>query len=771
MRRSGFARASVLVLTCVWAATSMAAPVVIFSEVWGSGWSGGNVPLSASRLADPRTALALNQTNAPATFVSSNGYVYTDGQAGNPWAFSLAPSNGTYMDFTHGPQDLAFKPFNTLGGQFQAILAENAGSGYVISDTVYTASGWPVTNVDFDATTWKSLDIGTMTAGAAVTPDLSSIHEVGFARLTTTGIERIDNILVQAVPQAPNVLNETWPGWSSSAPGRKSNEPLDNSKLGDARGTLAVNNTGGSKALVSSGGYIYTGEQSSSKWAFTLMPSTSGYYDFSQGANDLTFSQRNTSGGQFQVVLSQGAGTDYAVSDQVFSSDGWTGATADFDAMTWKAFNPDTLAVGGAVTPDTSSIWEVGFTSLATTGVERIDNVKLNGFQHAAYRPTVLIDEPWASYWPLDPGRAQDEPLNAANHLTDPRAAVGLDATNGLPFVSRSGYVFTGAGGQDSEKWAFTLKRAQGGYFDFTHDEYDLTFEPFNNSGGQFRVLISDAPGSSYYVSDQVFTASGFPATTVDLDSMTWRTFDPVTKAAGATATPAFSNVWEVGFASLVNVATERIDDIVVRAVPKAPTLIHETWPGWNGNASGRQWNEPLTPSKLGDPNAVLALNATNGAAFVSSSGYIFTGIQPSAKWAFSLAQAVGGTFDFTQGIEDMLFDMRGDGPFRVLLSEAVGDRYVVSATTFSHNSGTFLTDVLLNFDDMDWLAFDPTTMTIGGAADPNLSRIAEVGFASLVTYGTERIDNIRINAVHVPEPATLALLGIGLAALRRRRR
>lgn len=371
------------------------------------------------------------------------------------------------------------------------------------------------------------------------------------------------------------LIDERW----TTASFPPDNSPLSPSRLSDPRAEIAWDGTGGGPFLSNGGAYVYTGEAptGTSKWAFTLKTATAGAIDFTQGTTDLQFTVNNTSPGEFQVLLSNLPGARYAVSGQKFTAAGWPTITLDLDAMTWYAFDPNTKTQGGPVTPDFSSIWEVGFASLITTSAERIDNIRVFGTHlPGAYSGPVaqtLATEPWATWNGTAPGRQQNEPLNGAVHLTNPALAVGLNETNGRPFVSASGYVFTGE--QATWTWAFTLKPSLPAmYIDFTYGSQDLTFDQRNDGGGEFRILIAGATGGGYAVSDMVFNyqhASVWNTVTVDLDAMTWSAFDPATRTIGDPVTPDFRHIVELGFASVVNVGTERIDNLVIRGLALVP--------------------------------------------------------------------------------------------------------------------------------------------------------------------------------------------------------
>ena len=189
----------------------------------------------------------------------------------------------------------------------------------------------------------------------------------------------------------------------------------------------------------------------------------------------------------------------------------------------------------------------------------------------------VLGNETWQT-WSLTEGRQQNEPLDGSKHLTDSRLAVGL---NKSVDISRVGYTFSQEAG-----WAFTLKPSKSWqYWDFTDSSItpDLQFDQRNNSGGSFRVLIANAPGDQYAASSAVYNyvaPSGGPwfqtESIVDLANLSWLSFDPATSTVGASVTPDFSSVYEVGFTRAGDRQYSRIDNILIQglAVPEPSSAI-----------------------------------------------------------------------------------------------------------------------------------------------------------------------------------------------------
>lgn len=361
-----------LLLTLVlvaFAAPAFAAPVLLINETW-NGPSSGNGPLGQASFADPHAHLALDATSG-APFVSANDYIFTGNVGAQTWAFTVDYAAGGTFDFTQGPNDLQFRKLNS-SGQFHVILGQVPGGGYAISDTAYGSGGWTNVTVDLDATTWKSIDIPTMTVGAAVVPDFSRIQEVGFARTGTSGTERIDDVKVTAERAASwFTIHETF-----NEPRGSGTYPLAQDQLVDPNARLALDATGGGP-FMSYNDYIYTGSLGSGTWAFSLGHRLPGvYFDFTHSGEDLQFRRSNNAGGEFQIVLAQSDGGDYVISDQVFGAGGWsTIGPLDLDAMTWQSLDLVTMTPTGAVTPDFSRIWEVGFASNATTAAERIDDI------------------------------------------------------------------------------------------------------------------------------------------------------------------------------------------------------------------------------------------------------------------------------------------------------------------------------------------------------------------------------------------------------------
>ncbi len=223
--------------------------------------------------------------------------------------------------------------------------------------------------------------------------------------------------------------------------------------------------------------------------------------------------------------------------------------------------------------------------------------------------------------------------------------------------------------------------------------------------------------------------------------------------------------------------------------VSAAPgTVISERWAsGWT-LGDGRAQDEPLDfDVHLAGPTSKAGLNATDpNELFASRSGYVYTGKYTNQPWAFTLKSPDGDYLSFTQGSDDLSFDVRNNSStatFRILVKDSTGG-YFVSDEEFTSTSTSLFNTVNCDFDALDWNSFviggtsdawSATGWSMGSTATPNLSSITEVGFAALVNpTAAMRIDNIVAKAVVIaPEPAhavslCLALL-FGVVLLRRR--
>ena len=193
-------------------------------------------------------------------------------------------------------------------------------------------------------------------------------------------------------------------------------------------------------------------------------------------------------------------------------------------------------------------------------------------------------------------------------------------------------------------------------------------------------------------------------------------------------------------------------------------TVIEEHWATWRDTDPGRTHDEPLNfANHLAGPTSEAGLNATDpNEEFVSASGYVFTGIYGTGAWAFTLKSPEANYLDFTQGTDDLTFDVRNSSAsasFRILLADSAGD-YYASDETFTSVSTTTFNTVACDFDGLTWKSFDTDTLSMGTTSvTPNLGSVTEVGFATLVNSNAMRIDNIVAEAVPVPEPHTVSLL------------
>ena len=113
---------------------------------------------------------------------------------------------------------------------------------------------------------------------------------------------------------------EIWQQYWVVEGDREQNEPLDRAlHMTDSRLAVGLNES----TLVSCSGYTFCG---ATGWAFTFKPSESWiYWDFTDEsiAPDLRFTQNNTGGASFRILIANALGDEYAVSATEYNASDW----------------------------------------------------------------------------------------------------------------------------------------------------------------------------------------------------------------------------------------------------------------------------------------------------------------------------------------------------------------------------------------------------------------------------------------------------------------
>ena len=173
---------------------------------------------------------------------------------------------------------------------------------------------------------------------------------------------------------------------------------------------------------------------------------------------------------------------------------------------------------------------------------------------------------------------------------------------------------------------------------------------------------------------------------------------------------------------------------------------------------------------------------AASQAAIITFTGPIGTPVASTAEGAFTYSTFSGGLFRDTQGNGD-LFNMEGcsscgGGVLKVVRNDVASGRFTFNSADVAFQFNTvypisfrgYLSGVLVGTDVFQTALGSVYTSHLsnllsGVAIDELRVQLDATGSTATV------VDNINVSASAIPEPATLALVGLALAGLAVRRR